>query len=207
MGHFVAVALGKTFGYGSPSLLTMKPDLENENTPGDSQSEESGGAVAELTPEQINDLAVRAAKADEHWERLLRITADFENFKKRAAREKQEAIKFANESLLQKLIPVIDNFDMALTASGNATDASAQSLRTGITMIHGLLKSSLAEAGLEEIDATGQPFDPNLHEAVSEQESADTPEGHVMQQLRKGYRLKERLIRPATVVVAKKSSA
>ena len=185
----------------------MKPDLEHEKTPGGGHSEVSGGAPVELTPEQIDDLTVRAAKADEHWERLLRITADFENFKKRAAREKQEAIKFANESLLQKLIPVIDNFDMALAASGNATEASAQSLRTGITMIHGLLKSSLAEAGLEEIDATGQPFDPNLHEAVSEQESADTPEGHVMQQLRKGYRLKERLIRPATVVVAKKSSA
>ncbi|MBC8002349.1 MAG: nucleotide exchange factor GrpE [Opitutaceae bacterium] len=185
----------------------MKPDLENEKTPGGGQTEESAGAPAELTPEQFDDLAARAAKADEHWERLLRITADFENFKKRAAREKQDAIKFANESLLQKLIPVIDNFEMALAASGNATEASAQSLRTGITMIQGLLKSTLAEAGLEEIDATGQPFDPNLHEAVSEQESADTPEGHVMLQMRKGYRLRERLIRPATVVVAKKSSA
>ena len=185
----------------------MKPDLEHEKTPGGGQTEESSGAAAELTPEQIDDLAVRAAKADEHWERLLRITADFENFKKRAAREKQDAIKFANESLLQKLIPVIDNFDMALAASGNATDAAAQSLRTGITMIHGLLKSALAEAGLEEIDAAGKQFDPNIHEAVSEQESAETPEGHVMQQMRKGYRLRERLIRPATVIVAKKPSA
>ena len=102
---------------------------------------------------------------------------------------------------------MIDNFDMALAASGNATDASAQSLRTGITMIHGLLKSALAEAGLEEIDAAGKQFDPNIHEAVSEQESAETPEGHVMQQMRKGYRLRERLIRPATVIVAKKPSA
>lgn len=185
----------------------MKHDLENEKTPGGGQTEESGGAPAELTQEQLDDLVIRAAKADEHWERLLRITADFENFKKRAAREKQEATRYANESLLQKLIPVIDNFDMALAASGNATDASAQSLRTGITMIQGLLKSTLTEAGLEEIDATGLKFDPNLHEAVSEQESAETPEGHVMQQLRKGYRLRERLIRPATVVVAKKSSA
>ena len=185
----------------------MKHDLENEKTPDGGQTEVSGGAPAELTQEQLDDLVIRAGKADEHWERLLRITADFENFKKRAAREKQEATRYANESLLQKLIPVIDNFDMALAASGNATDASAQSLRTGITMIHGLLKSTLAEAGLEEIDATGQKFDPNLHEAVSEQESAETPEGHVMQQLRKGYRLRERLIRPATVVVAKKTSA
>src|SRR5947207_1702180 len=174
----------------------MENEKQTEAAARNSSGEEPLVALepGSIAPEQLAELKERAGKADEHWDRLLRITADFENFKKRAAREKQDAIKFANESLLQKLIPVIDNFDMALAASGNATDASAQSLRTGITMIHGLLKSTLAEAGLEEIDATGQPFDPNLHEAVSEQESADTPEGHVMLQMRKGYRLKERLI-------------
>src|SRR5213079_2493916 len=72
-----------------------------------------------ITPEQLAELKERAAKTDEHWERLLRTTADFENFKKRATREKQEAIKFANESLLQKLIPVLDNFDMAMAAAQN----------------------------------------------------------------------------------------
>src|SRR6478672_13698278 len=70
-----------------------------------------------VTPEQLTELKERAAKADEHWDRLLRTTADFENFKKRATREKQDAIKYANESLLQKLIPVLDNFDMALAAT------------------------------------------------------------------------------------------
>src|SRR6478736_2428313 len=73
--------------------------------------------LATVTPQQFEELKDRAAKADEHWERLLRTTADFDNFKKRAAREKQDAIKFANESLLQKLIPVLDNFDMALSAT------------------------------------------------------------------------------------------
>src|SRR5438445_12266205 len=85
-----------------------------------------------LTPEQFSQLKERAAKADENWERLLRATADFENFKKRAAREKQEAIKFANESLLQKLIPVLDNFDMAMSAAQNAQADGAESLHTGI---------------------------------------------------------------------------
>src|SRR5215467_690900 len=70
-----------------------------------------------ISPEQLEDLKNRAAKADEHWERLLRTTADFDNFKKRAAREKQEAIRFANEGLLQKLVPLLDNFDMALAAT------------------------------------------------------------------------------------------
>jgi len=159
---------------------------------------------ATLTPEQLDELKARAAKADEHWDRLLRTSADFDNFKKRAAREKQEAIKFANESLLEKLVPVLDSFDMAVAAAQNAPGNAAQSLQTGVAMIHQQLKTALADAGLEEINATGQAFDPNWHEAVSQQDSADVPEGHVLQQLRKGYKLRDRLLRPATVVVARK---
>src|SRR3954467_2458129 len=83
-----------------------------------------------VTAEQLAELKERAAKADEHWDRLLRTTADFDNFKKRAAREKQDAIKFANESLLQKLIPVLDNFDMALAAAQTTAKGDAvQSLQ------------------------------------------------------------------------------
>src|SRR2546423_963749 len=87
-----------------------------------------------VTPEQLTELKERAAKGDDNWERLLRTTADFENFKKRATREKQDAIKFANESLLQKLIPVLDNFDMALSAAQTAETETAQSLQTGVNM-------------------------------------------------------------------------
>jgi molecular chaperone GrpE len=158
---------------------------------------------ATVTPEQLTELKERAAKADEHWDRLLRTTADFDNFKKRAAREKQEAIKYANESLLQKLVPVLDSLDMALTAA-QATQAEAgQSLQTGFSMISQQLKNVLADAGLEAVDASGKTFDPNLHEAVSQRETPDVPEGQVIQQLRKGYKLRERLLRPASVVVAK----
>ena len=160
-----------------------------------------------VTADQLAELKDLAAKADEHWQRLLRTSADFENFKKRAAREKQDAIKFANESLLQKLVPVLDNFDMALSATQAAQGDAAQSLQTGINMIYQQLKNTLGEAGLEEVDAAGKAFDPNLHEAVSQKESADVPEGTVVQQLRKGYKLRERLLRPASVVVAKKPAA
>lgn len=160
-----------------------------------------------LSPEQLQELRAKAAKADEHWDRYLRQTADFENFKKRAARERQDAAKAATESLLQKLLPVLDNFEMALAAANQAQATSIDALKTGVNMIHGQLKSTIADTGLEEIDATGKPFDPNLHEAVSQTESADVPEGHVLQQLRKGYRFRERLLRPATVVVAKKPAA
>lgn len=160
--------------------------------------------VVPLSPEQIEDLKSRAAKADENWERLLRTTADFDNFKKRAAREKTETAQYANFSLLQKLLPVLDNFEMALAAAANAQGDKLASLQSGVQMIQQQLKNALLEGGLEEIDAAGKPFDPNFHEAISQQESAETPEGSVLQQLRKGYKLRDRLLRPATVIVAKK---
>jgi len=162
---------------------------------------------ATVTPEQLEELKTRAAKADENWERLLRTTADFDNFKKRAAREKQDAIRFANQALIEKLMPVLDNFDMALAATQtNSTDAG-QSLQTGVAMIFQQLKTTLAEAGLEEVNAAGQKFDPAWQEAVSQQETTEAPEGHVVQQLRKGYKLRDRLLRPASVIVAKKPAA
>lgn len=162
---------------------------------------------ASLTVEQLEELKSRAAKADEHWDRLLRTTADFDNFKKRAARERTEAVQFANSALLQKLLPVLDSFEMALAAvqtAKDAKDANSSSLQAGIVMVQSQLKNILAEAGLEEIDATGKEFDPAQHEAVSQQDAADVPEGRVVQQIRKGYKLRERLLRPAAVVVARK---
>ena len=161
----------------------------------------------ELTPEQITELQTRAAKADENWERLLRTTADFDNFKKRAAREKIESGQYATFSLLQKVLPVLDNFEMALAAAQSAKDDKLASLQSGVLMIQQQLKSALVETGLEEIDAAGKPFDPNFHEAVSEQESAEVAEGNVLMQFRKGYKFKDRLLRPATVIVAKKTAA
>jgi molecular chaperone GrpE len=162
-------------------------------------------AIVPSTPEQIEQLKEKASKADEYWDRLLRQAADFENFKKRAARERQDSISYANESLLTKLLPVLDAFEMALAATTNASEpAAAQSLQAGIVMISNQLKSALAEAGLEEINAADKAFDPNIHEAVSEEPTTKVPEGHVVRQIRKGYRFRNRLIRPAGVVVARK---
>jgi len=170
-------------------------------------SQKSGGPPPAPPAEAIDPLKAATAKAAENWDRLLRITADFENFKKRVARERQEAITYANVSLLQKLLPVLDNFEMALSAAGNAPEAAAQSLQAGVAMIASQLRAALTEAGLEEIDAAGKPFDPNFHEAVAQQDAADVPEGHVVQQLRKGYKLRDRLLRPASVIVARKPSS
>ena len=168
---------------------------------------ETATADSPLSDEALAEIKAQADKAGEYWNTLLRTTADFDNFKKRAARERQDAVKFANESLLQKLIPLLDNFDMAITAATNAKEGTAQSLQTGVNMILSQFRSTLAEAGLEEVDAMGKTFDPNFHEAVSQLETADVPEGHIVQQLRRGYKLRERLLRPATVIVAKKPAA
>jgi molecular chaperone GrpE len=171
----------------------------NKESPSDSET-----PASELTPEQLTELQSRAAKADENWDRLLRVTADFENFKKRAAREKTEAAQFANANLLQKLLPILDNFEMAQAAAQDAKGDKLVSLQTGVAMIQQQLKNALVESGLEEMDAHGKPFDPTFHEAVSQQESDTVPEGQVIQQIRKGYKFRERLLRPSAVIVAKK---
>jgi molecular chaperone GrpE len=168
---------------------------------------DTAASAPELTPEELTELQNRAAKADDNWERLLRVTADFENFKKRAARERTEAAQFANAALLQKLLPILDNFEMAQAAAQSAQGGNLASLQAGIAMIQQQLKSVLAEVGLEEMDAREKPFDPAFHEAVSQQESDSVPEGQVIQQIRKGYKFRDRLLRPSAVIVAKKPAA
>jgi len=170
----------------------------------DDATERLSPAGPPATPEQIQEWKEQAAKAEEHWQRLVQQAADFENYKKRAARERQDATTYANEGLLTKLVPVLDNFEMAIAAASASDGAANKSLQAGVSMIAGQLKNVLAEAGLEEIDAAGKKFDPNLHEAVSEVATTEVPEGHVAQQIRRGYRFRNRLIRPAGVTVARR---
>ena len=136
-------------------------------------------------------------------DRIVRLTADFDNFRKRAQREKDEARQFANQGLLEKLLPVLDNFEMALTAVKDADP----SVRDGVQMILDQLLGVLKESGVEPVDAMGQPFDPNLHEALSQEETTEVEEGTVVQQVQRGYKLNDRLVRPARVVVAKAPGA
>ena len=139
------------------------------------------------------------ARIDELDDRLLRLTAEYDNFRKRSQREKNESRQFANQHLLEKQLPVLDNFEMALTAAKDADPA----IRDGVQMIYDQFVSVLKDAGVEPIDAEGEPFDPNLHEAISQQETTDVEEGTVVQQVQRGYKLNDRLVRPARVIVAK----
>src|SRR5690349_5205033 len=191
-------------------MKEIDTEMENEKQTEAASQNNSGEEplvaleAGSIAPEQLAELKERAAKADEHWQRLLRTTADFDNFKKRAARERQDAVKYANEGLITKLLGVLDNFEAAQIAAASNPAGGIQSLQDGIAMIQQQLKNVLVESGVEEVDATGKPFDPNFHEAVSQQETDAVPEGQVLQQLRKGYKLRDRLLRPASVVVAKK---
>lgn len=188
--------------------LGMTGDSGANQTPSPEEAAGGGGAgdpqLVEFSPEQIAELQAKAAKADENWEKYVRVVADLDNYKKRAARERSDAIKYANEALIEKLLPVVDNFEAALAATTSPQGGNLDSLKMGINMIYTQLKGLLTESGVEEIDALNKAFDPNFHEAVSQQVTADAPEGQVVQQMRKGYRYRERLLRPAMVVVAKK---
>jgi len=168
---------------------------------------ETAAPAGATTPDELEQLRSEAAKAREYWDRLLRATADFENFKRRATRERQEASKYASGPVLRKLMPVLDSLDEAVAAARVADANAVESLQDGIRMIQDQLRQALTDAGLAEVDATGQPFDPNWHEAVSQQETDTVPEGHVLRQLRKGYKLHDRLLRPASVIVATRPAA
>ena len=153
--------------------------------------------------EQTEDSLLGQMQADlERFRDLaLRSQADFENFRKRAAREKDDAVKYANASFLDRLIPILDNFELGLNAARAGADKSP--ILAGMDMVSKQLQDFLVASGVEPINGEGEPFDPNFHEAVAQEESATVPEGTVVRQLRKGYKLRDRLLRPATVVVSK----
>jgi molecular chaperone GrpE len=140
------------------------------------------------------------ADLDRFRDLALRSQADFDNFKKRAAREKEEAIKYANSSLLERLIAIVDNFELGLAAAKGEGQSSP--IYAGMSMVLKQLTDFLAENGLQPIDAEGETFDPNLHEAIAHESSGEVPEGVVLRQTRRGYRLKDRLLRPSSVVVS-----
>jgi molecular chaperone GrpE len=143
------------------------------------------------------------AEVERYRDQALRAAADLENFRKRMIREKEEAIRFANAGLLEKLLPILDNFELGLEAA--RADAAAQGIVSGFSMVHRQLGDFLQASGLQPIDAVGQPFDPKLHDALGHETDPDQAEGTVLRQLRRGYRLADRLVRPASVIVNKAS--
>ncbi len=155
-----------------------------------------------LSPLPVDDAPAPAeAAVAELQDKLLRALADAENTRKRLQREKQEAVQYAATSVLEKILPLLDHFEMGLAAAQTATDPRA--IVDGFGMVYTQFQQLLQELNVEPIDAVGQPFDPHRHEALGEQETTEYPEGTVVSQTRRGYRLRDRLLRPAAVYVAK----
>lgn len=163
---------------------------------------EAAAFSTESVPDLTADSGLRQLQADlERFRELaLRSQADFENYRKRAAREKEEAVRFANFGLVEKLLPILDNFELGLNAA--KSNESASSIVQGMEMVRKQLEDFLSQVGVETVQAEGVAFDPNLHEAVGQEPHPELPEGVVVRQLRRGFRLRERLVRAAMVVVS-----
>jgi len=148
------------------------------------------------------ELKAAREEATQSYDRFLRVSAEFDNYKKRSSRETADFKKYANKTLLKNLLGVVDNLERALDVS--QTNADAKGLIDGVEMTLAEILKIFANFGVTPIDAVGEPFDPALHQAMQQEESDEHPENRVTQVLQKGYLLHDRLLRPAMVIVSKK---
>ncbi|MEC7638418.1 MAG: nucleotide exchange factor GrpE [Verrucomicrobiota bacterium] len=195
--------------------MSKKKTPQNTEPTSDNANDES--EIEEVEPTKVTDSAEdnpdstdqkdldpieEAQKDAAHWKDLAaRNQAELDNYRKRMAREKSDAIKFANASLLSELLPVIDSFQMGLSAAINEDPDSI--ISKGMEMVQKQLEEFLTSQGAVLISSVGQEFDPNLHEAISQESSDEIPSGHVISEIRKGFTLNDRLLRAANVIVSK----
>jgi len=150
-----------------------------------------------LSPEDAQTIA---RERDDYYDRLLRKTAEFDNYRKRVERERREQAEYAAADVLAELLPLVDDMERALLADPNA---GADAYRKGVELIHKQMLDLLRRRGVTPIEAVGHQFDPHLHQAVTHEVVPGHPEGEVVEEFRRGYKLRDRLLRPAMVKVAK----
>ena len=178
---------------GADEAKKVKAEDAGEKTEGEAAEEEAKEAEAEKAEEE-------AKKAEEaESERYMRLMAEFQNFKRRVAKEKSDIHAYANEKIVGDLLPVLDNFERALS-----TETEDEGYAKGMQLIFEQLKTALGNAGLEEIKAMDEEFDPNVHNAVMTETIEDKEDGIITKVLQKGYRLKDKVVRPSMVAVNKK---
>lgn len=176
----------------------QEPEVELE-TPVDVEPEIE--AIEDETVQLRNELTQALSDTKTHQEQYLRTLADMENLRKRTQRDKEELAKFANESILREILPVIDNLERAVEHAEQAE--SNDGLFEGVQMTLTQFGQLLSKFGVEPVEAVGQVFDPAYHQAMGQMESEEHPINTVVQQMQKGYQLNERLLRPAFVMLAK----
>lgn len=169
--------------------------LELEEHPNDPDTP-SEAKAQDTTP--ADNLKKLQAERDVLYDRLARQQAEFENLRKRTEREKQDFREYAVADTLRSLLPILDNFNLALRVQGSGDD-----LRKGVDLIRKQMEDTLTKLGLQPVKSVGEPFDPHLHEAIEMVESSEVEDNHVLEELQTGYKFKERLLRPAMVRVAR----
>lgn len=189
--------------------MTEVPENTQEDLSSDDAAEDDSAEVIEIAP--LDPLEAAQAEAAQLKDKLMRMAADFDNYRKRSRREVSEAEKKGRDGLLTDLLPVFDNLERATShagAAGEAADpATIRGLVDGIALVARQFTDALGRLGIERVESIGQPFDPSVHEAIQHLETAEYPPGCVAAEVQPGYRFGERLIRPAMVVVAKAPSA
>ncbi len=179
---------------GEANEATQNLDVEHELPAGESQDQSSASGAKEL---ELELERVRTER-DSYLDRLARQQAEFENFRKRSQREQQEFREYAISDALRSLLPILDSMDRALKIEA----ADTSQFRAGIELIDRQFHDALARLGVEPIEAQGKAFDPNVHQAVEMVESNEVEDHHVLEELQRGYKIKDRLLRPSMVRVA-----
>lgn len=180
--------------------LPEDEDPVNEAPTTDETTEETAEETTEATDPNSQAMLQAEELIEEANNRHLRLAADFDNFKKRVRQERLELLQYASASLAERLLPVLDDFERVLEHAPEGTDTN---WLKGVRMTAQKLQEALQSVGVETIEAVGAPFDPKLHEAIGTEESADLPEDTVVKELRRGYRIHDRVLRPALVSVAR----
>ena len=184
---------------GGPPPSEAAPESPQAAPPSREELEKRVERLSAMLEESMSRARETQERLKDTHERLLRVAAEFDNYKKRAAKEREDAQKFGIERLLKDFLPVADNLERALD---HAEEHDLRQVIEGVKLVQKLFDAALAKHGVVGFSALGQPFDPNLHEALMQQES-DAPPGTVVSEMSRGYKLNDRLVRPAAVVVAR----
>jgi len=195
--------MGKVNGKSQTEMAGL--DVEHELPAGDDNEQLAESGSSESSSSAVSDASARGAELqklkaerDSLLDRLARAQAEFENARRRASKEQQDFRDYASFDTIKSLLPVLDSFERALQTKSEAAD-----FRSGVELISKQLQDTLVKLGVRPIPAKGEPFDPRYHEAIEMVESTDAPDHEVLEELQRGYKFKDRLLRPAMVKVAK----
>jgi molecular chaperone GrpE len=181
---------------------TVGEDRRDQNGKPEAADKNQDHQVNNAQEDLAEKLKSKEQEAQENYDRLLRVSAEFENYKKRASREMEEFRKFSNQSLIKEMLSVVDNLELAMNST-NGHETIDKGLLDGLEMTHKEILKVFEKFNVKPISAIGQPFDPTFHEAVMQEESDEHADNTVINELQKGYLIHDRLLRPSMVVVGK----